>query len=87
MLLDTPPIIPVSDAGVLGRYVDASIFAVRWDKTPRDIAAEGIKRLHEYGVYIMGCVLTMVDREKASRYGYSLYKDPYFSGRSSYYVD
>ena len=43
VILDTPPALVVTDARILSQLVDAVVYAVRWDKTPRGAVMEGIK--------------------------------------------
>ncbi|MEX2408937.1 MAG: polysaccharide biosynthesis tyrosine autokinase, partial [Rhodovibrionaceae bacterium] len=71
VLIDTPPILAVSDALPLLREVDASIFIVRWEKTKRDIAKSGLKLALESGANIAGIVLGNVDVRKHSQYDYA----------------
>ena len=85
VLLDSPPILLVSDAGVVGKYADATVYAVRWDKTPRDAAARGIKQLRDLGVSVNGVALTLVDRKRQARYNYYQYGYNYY--QNAYYSD
>ena len=43
VILDTPPLLVVSDALVLVRAVDKTVFAIRWERTRRVIALAGLK--------------------------------------------
>ena len=84
VLLDSPPILLVSDAGVIGKHADATVYAVQWDNTPREGAIRGIKQLRDLGVAISGVVLTLVDRKRQAeysyyRYGYGDYKNDYYT--------
>ena len=71
VILDTPPLLAVSDALVLLRDADATVFLVRWEKTPRETAKLGVKAALEVGARIAGIVLTYVDVRKHSRYTYA----------------
>jgi len=69
VLLDTPPVLAVSDALVLSQVVDRSIYLVRWDGTARAAVAKGLASFAEMGAAPMGAVLTMVPvREEPMRY-------------------
>lgn len=70
VVLDSPPVMAVSDARVLSTEVDATVFAVRWADTRREIASLALKQLALAGGRIVGVVLTMVDAKKHARYGY-----------------
>jgi polysaccharide biosynthesis transport protein len=61
VIFDTPPITAVSDTLVLARYVDATMLAVRWGATPRDIAKTSLNKLFQSGAHLCGVVLTRVD--------------------------
>ena len=87
ILLDTPPVLLVSDASVVGQYADATIYTVRWDHTPRDAAMQGLKRLRDLGVRVSGTVVTLIDQRRAARYSYSRYGYGYYAGDNAYYAD
>jgi succinoglycan biosynthesis transport protein ExoP len=66
VIMDTPPVLPVADALVLGRLADATLAVVQWEKTPRDALMNTIRLLRASGSSIMGVVMTRVDMRKAS---------------------
>jgi Mrp family chromosome partitioning ATPase len=66
ILLDSPPVAAVSDALILSRYVDQTLFLVRWDRTPREIAKLTTRKLLAYGTHLTGVVLTNVDLHRGS---------------------
>ncbi len=65
VILDTPPVLPVSDALVLGQHVDATLAIVQWEKTPRDAVMNSIRLLQDSRVPILGIVMTQVNQKKA----------------------
>ncbi len=69
VIMDTPPVLPVADALVLGRQADATLAVVQWEKTPRDAVTNTIRLLRGSGTPIMGIVMTRVDLRKASLSG------------------
>jgi capsular exopolysaccharide synthesis family protein len=72
IIIDTPPVLAVSDAVALSTQADATLFAVRWGATPRVAAKLGLKRLlGSSGTGNIGFVLTMVDPRKHSRYDFA----------------
>jgi len=71
VVLDTPPLLAVSDALVLLREADATVFLIRWGKTPRDTAKLGLKSALEAGARIAGVVLSYVDVKKHAQYTYA----------------
>jgi polysaccharide biosynthesis transport protein len=63
VLLDSPPVMAVSDALVLGPLVDKTIFIVRWKTTPQSAAERGLRQFSETGANVVGTVLSMVNME------------------------
>lgn len=70
VILDSPPVLAVSEARILARLVDRTVFVVRWATTPREVAALGLKQIREAGGQVAGAVLSMVDGREHVRYGY-----------------
>lgn len=76
VIIDTPPIIAVSDATVLAEDADVCLFLVRWAATPRETVAEGIRQLAPARCRNVAMVLTQVNLSQHARYtdgGYSRY--------------
>jgi polysaccharide biosynthesis transport protein len=70
VIIDTPPMLVMPDARVLGRLADGVILVVRSNKTVRDMALSASQRLLEDGTRILGTVLNEWNPRKTSRYGY-----------------
>lgn len=72
IIVDTPPILAVSDAMALSTQADATLFVVRWGTTSRAAVRLGLRRLlaSGYSRTVTGIVLTMVNARELSRYGY-----------------
>jgi polysaccharide biosynthesis transport protein len=79
VVVDTPPILAVSDAALVGRVTDTAIFVSRWAETPRDVAVHAIKQLEAFNVRIAGVVLSQVDLDSHAKYGYG--DQGYYYGR------
>jgi capsular exopolysaccharide synthesis family protein len=73
IILDSPPIAAVSDTLVLAPQVDATIFLMRWRKTPQNIAARSLRHLAAAGANISGVVLTIVNFAQLERDGIDEY--------------
>ena len=85
VVLDSPPILAVSDARILSGQVHATLFVVRWADTPREIVAQGLKQILTSGGNLAGVVLSQVNAKKHARYGYG--DSGYYYGRiKKYYV-
>ena len=70
IIVDTPPVMAVADARIIGRVMDKTIFVVRWDKTPRKVAKAAMEQLRRADVDVAGVVLQQVDLERYGRVGY-----------------
>jgi capsular exopolysaccharide synthesis family protein len=87
VVIDAPPVLPVSDALVLVRIVDKVVYLIRWEKTKRETALNGLKMLVEAGADLAGVCLTQVDLKKHAQYYYSDSGYYYASGYKNYYVE
>lgn len=63
VFIDTPPALPVTDALVLSRCVDATIYLAAANKTTRRTARHGVEMLRQVGSPILGTVLNGVAAE------------------------
>jgi succinoglycan biosynthesis transport protein ExoP len=57
VIFDTPPVLPVTDAVVLGAQVDGVLMVARYGRTLRHSAAESARRLEAVGANVVGFVL------------------------------
>ena len=73
VLVDAPALLAVSDALIVGRAVDTSLYLVRWNSTPRAAVAKGLAQCAEAGLDMSGTVLTMVDARQSTE----VYADGY----------
>lgn len=82
IVIDAPPVLAVSDALVLSHLADATLFLVRWERTPRAIAIGALKALRTQGGRVAGAVLSRVNVRKHAKYGYgdSAYYYGYYGG-------
>lgn len=90
VLLDAPPVLPVTDARILGTMADALVYAVKWNDTPKSVVKNGLESLINLGVQVDGLVLTQVDRKKQRDYGYGYYgygSYKYYRKAGRYYTD
>lgn len=71
VVLDTPPLLAVSDTLVLARQVEKTGFVVRWEATRRETVTAALRQLIDAGADIAGTVMTQVDLKKQARYGQS----------------
>ncbi len=72
VIIDTPPLLPVTDAAVAATRADGAIVAVRFGRTTRHQVSLSIRSLEAVGAKVLGSVLTMVPATRAS--GYASYR-------------
>jgi capsular exopolysaccharide synthesis family protein len=80
IIVDSPPILPVSDPIVLGNLADAAILAVKAEHTNRSASNNALNTLQNAGVNVIGIALTQVRRKKSS-----YYTDDYYGYYGEYY--
>ena len=86
IIMDSPPVLVVSDARILSRLADRTVFIVRWGETKRETVKLALKQLVESGADVAGIVLSMVNIRKNAQYGYAD-SSYYYGSARSYYVD
>ncbi|AWL58410.1 polysaccharide biosynthesis tyrosine autokinase [Klebsiella quasipneumoniae] len=70
VIIDTPPILAVTDAAIIGRYVGTTLLVARFEiNTTKEILVS-IKRFEQSGVNVKGCILNGMVRKASSYYGY-----------------
>lgn len=67
VLIDSPPVLQVPDARVLGQMVDTTVFVVRWGRASGEVVSVALKQLVEVGADVAGVVLSMVDMREHDR--------------------
>ena len=90
VLIDTPPLSPVSDAATIAPLTDGLILAVNISETPRDVFKSVIANISKPGIVRLGVVVNNLDfkQEKKfkSYYGYSYYHSSYYKSNYYYYT-
>ena len=90
VIIDTPPLSPVSDAATIAPLTDGLILAVNISETPRDIFKSVIANISKPGIVRLGVVVNNIDfkQEKKfkSYYGYSYYHSSYYKSNYYYYT-
>ncbi len=69
IIIDTPPLLPVSDALVLSKHADAVIFVVQSDATSIRRINQGLELLTRISARVTGIVINQLDTRKAAKYG------------------
>jgi non-specific protein-tyrosine kinase len=68
ILFDSPPVLAVTDAALLGSKLDGVLLVVRSGHTRRDHAARARQALEQVHVRIVGAVLSNAPRESTGKY-------------------
>lgn len=76
ILIDTPPVLLIPDAKVIGQYVDATLLVVSWNSTYRDQVREALEEFRAVNISVTGMVLNQIRSEGMPYYAHSEYK-PY----------
>lgn len=69
ILVDSPPIINVSDSLYISKVTDSVIFVISQKDTKRGVVKEALSLLNQNKINVIGAVVSQVDITK-SRYGY-----------------
>jgi non-specific protein-tyrosine kinase len=80
VLIDAPPVLPVTDALVLFRHVDATLMVFSAGTTTRKEAAAAMAKARQVDGPIIGAVLNSVKAESGYGYGYSYRYEPSNAG-------
>ena len=82
VVLDTPPILAVSDANVLAARASGVLVVVNAGQTRRAAVRQAVEGLRKVGANVLGCVLNMVSMRggRSSYYYSSYYYSHYYSG-------
>jgi len=70
IFVDAPPVLPVTDAVVLSRFVDGVVLVVRGQETQTHVAREAVSKLRQVGAKVLGTVLNDVDLRSGDYYYY-----------------
>jgi succinoglycan biosynthesis transport protein ExoP len=70
VVVDSAPVLGLSDAKVVSRLVDATILAVRWRSTPSAVVRAAIDELQKAPAPLLGAVITQADGDRQPWNGY-----------------
>jgi capsular exopolysaccharide synthesis family protein len=78
VVIDTPPVLPVTDAAVASTVADGVVFVVSYGRTKRAQVASAFEQLEAVGGRVIGTVFNMSPTKRKSGYGsygdYSAYE-------------
>jgi capsular exopolysaccharide synthesis family protein len=70
VIIDTPPVLVVPDARVIGQHCDAIMYSVKWDSTSKAQVRAALSELRAVNLNVSGLVLSQIDAKGMKRYGY-----------------
>jgi uncharacterized protein involved in exopolysaccharide biosynthesis/Mrp family chromosome partitioning ATPase len=70
VILDTPAALAVSDARLIARLADVTLYGVAWAKTKIDAAAHGVKQFKDLGIANVFSVMLKIDLKRGAEYNY-----------------
>jgi capsular exopolysaccharide synthesis family protein len=74
VIFDSPPVLAVTDAVVLGANADGMVLCAHGGQTPRDLVQRSSERLRQANIPVLGALLNNVDLHQ---YGYTYRKSYY----------
>jgi capsular exopolysaccharide synthesis family protein len=77
IIIDTPPIIAVTDAVILSQFVDGVIMVVKCGKSTKEMVRQAKRQLMDVNANIVGAILNdlnMEDRHQGYYYYYYYYR-------------
>ncbi|HTH59781.1 MAG TPA: polysaccharide biosynthesis tyrosine autokinase [Paraburkholderia sp.] len=80
VIIDTPPVLAVTDSTVIGRYAGTTLLAIRHGRHPVSELEECAKRLRNGGVNLRGVLLT--DVPKTGKFAGAGYRGGYYGYKS-----
>ena len=85
LVLDSPPVLPITDATILSNLVDGVIMVVECEATTRAALSRACRVIEHAGGKILGTVLNKVDVRRDGYYGYRYYHGYYSYKYKAYY--
>jgi len=74
IVVDTPPVLSVTDPLVVSKYVDGVVFVAAYNKTRKEDSKEGLRLLRANNANVIGGVLANIDvRKNRGYYGKNYY--------------
>ncbi len=68
IIIDSPPVLPVSETVPIGLQADGVLFCVKSNQTNKEHAKEAVERLQRANVNVIGSVVTMLKKPSSGYY-------------------
>ena len=86
IILDTAPVLPVTETRTIAHMADTNVLVVKWRKTPRSAAQAAMGILSDVDAKVTGVILSQVNPRSRNRVGYVDYGF-YYSKYRNYYTE
>lgn len=73
VVIDTAPVLAVSDTRMIAQHADAIVYVVRWNATEQKMLRAGLNTLRQVNAEVTGVVLNRVKAAGSQQYGYYAY--------------
>ncbi|MQT32191.1 polysaccharide biosynthesis tyrosine autokinase [Pseudomonas helleri] len=73
VILDTPPFLAVTDAGIVGRQSGTNLIVTRFELNPAREIELTIRRFAQNGIELKGAIFNGVEKRASAKYGYGAY--------------
>ncbi|MFL7749764.1 polysaccharide biosynthesis tyrosine autokinase [Raoultella ornithinolytica] len=70
VILDTPPILAVTDAAIIGHYAGTTLLVARFELNTAKEIEVSVKRFEHSGIVTKGCILNGIVKKTSSYYSY-----------------
>lgn len=70
VIVDTPPILAVTDAAIIGHYAGTTLLVTRFEEDTVKEVTVSVRRFEQAGINVKGCILNGIIRKASSYYGY-----------------
>lgn len=73
VIVDTPPVLPVTDAAIIGQCAGTSLLVTRFRQNSVAEIQKTIRRFEQNGVAIKGCIINCIEKRAGNSYSYYHY--------------
>src|SRR5690554_1406455 len=77
VIIDTPPVLAVTDAAIAGKQCGTTLMVARFQANPVKELQIAARRLETAGVTVKGTILNAMEQRAATSYGYGYYQYSY----------
>lgn len=79
VIIDTPPVLAVTDPSIVGAIAGTTLMVARFDQTTSKELEVARNRFEQSGVEVKGVILNAIEKKATSSYGYGYYNYAYKS--------